>query len=91
MNGRHELKYYINASDYAQLRARLRIVAKPDENAAADGGYIVRSLYFDDYADKAVFEKLSGLSRRKIPFALLQRRYFVYQARTKEQIEPVVL
>ena len=65
MNGRHELKYYINASDYAQLRARLRIVAKPDENAAADGGYIVRSLYFDDYADKAVFEKLSGLSRRE--------------------------
>jgi hypothetical protein len=65
MNGRHELKYHINASDYAQLRARLRAVAKPDENAGDDGVYIVRSLYFDNYSDKAVVEKLSGLSRRE--------------------------
>ena len=48
MNGRHELKHYINVSDYAQLRARLRAVAKLDENAGADGGYIIRSLYFDN-------------------------------------------
>lgn len=65
MNGRHELKHHINASDYAQLRARLRAVAKPDENAGDDGSYIVRSLYFDNYSDKAVVEKLSGLSRRE--------------------------
>ncbi|PKM58305.1 MAG: molecular chaperone [Firmicutes bacterium HGW-Firmicutes-3] len=65
MNSRHELKYHINASDYAQLRARLQAVAKPDENAGDDGGYIVRSLYFDNYSDKAVVEKLSGLSRRE--------------------------
>ena len=44
MNGRHELKHYINATDCAQLRARLRTVMKPDENAGADGGYRVRSL-----------------------------------------------
>lgn len=65
MNSRHELKHHINASDYAQLRARLQVVAKPDENAGDDGGYIVRSLYFDNYSDKAVVEKLSGLSRRE--------------------------
>lgn len=65
MNGRHELKHHINASDYAQLRARLWAVAKPDENAGDDSSYIVRSLYFDNYSDKAVVEKLSGLSRRK--------------------------
>ena len=65
MNGRHELKHHINASDYAQLRARLRAVTKPDENAVDDSGYIVRSLYFDIYSDKAVVEKLSGLSRRE--------------------------
>ena len=65
MSGRHELKHYINASDYAQLRARLRVVAKPDENAHDDGGYRVRSLYFDSYTDKAVVEKLSGLSNRE--------------------------
>ena len=65
MNGRHELKHYINASDYAQLRARLRTVAKQDEYAPESGGYKVRSLYFDNYTDKAVIEKLSGLSRRE--------------------------
>ena len=65
MNGRHELKHYINIADYAQLRARLRVAANPDENAGVDGSYIVRSLYFDNYSDKAVIEKLSGLSRRE--------------------------
>jgi len=65
MNGRHELKYYINAADCAQLRARLRTVMRPDEHAGVSGGYLVRSLYFDNYADKAVTEKLSGQSRRE--------------------------
>ena len=65
MNGRHELKHYINAADHAQLRARLRAVAGPDENAGEDACYKVRSLYFDSYTDKAVTEKLSGLSRRE--------------------------
>jgi hypothetical protein len=65
MDGRHELKFHINAADAAVLRTRLRAVARPDRNAGADGEYIVRSLYFDNYSDKAVFEKLSGLSRRE--------------------------
>ena len=65
MDGRHELKYFVNAADCAQLRARLRAVAKPDEHAADDAGYSVRSLYFDNYSDKAVVEKLSGASRRE--------------------------
>ncbi|MDR0222779.1 MAG: polyphosphate polymerase domain-containing protein [Oscillospiraceae bacterium] len=65
MNGRHELKHYINAADYTILRTRLRVAAKPDEHAGEDGGYIVRSLYFDNYSDKAVTEKLSGQSKRE--------------------------
>ena len=65
MNGRHELKHYINAADCAQLRARLRVAAKPDEHTGESGGYKVRSLYFDNYTDKAVMEKLFGLSRRE--------------------------
>ena len=75
MKGRHELKHYINASDYAALCARLRAVAKLDENVRGNSsGYIIRSLYFDNYADKAVVEKLSGLSRRE-KFRL---RYYNY-------------
>jgi len=66
MNGRHELKYYINAIEYTLLRTRLRAVAKLDENTDEDNGYyIVRSLYFDNYTDKAIIEKLSGASRRE--------------------------
>jgi len=65
MKGRHELKHYVNVSDCAQLRARLRTVAKLDENAGESGGYIIQSLYFDNYSDKAITEKLSGQSRRE--------------------------
>jgi len=65
MIGRHELKYYINYIDYTALRTRLRLLAIPDKNADDDGGYQIRSLYFDNYSDKAVMEKLSGQSRRE--------------------------
>ncbi|WP_312502739.1 polyphosphate polymerase domain-containing protein [Lacrimispora sp.] len=63
--GRHEHKLNINYADYMQLSSRLRHIAKFDENALDDGSYIIRSLYFDNYADKAVVEKLSGASRRE--------------------------
>jgi len=65
MEGRHELKHYVNAADCAQLRTRLRAIAKPDEHAVENSGYDVRSLYFDNYSDKVVVEKLSGQSRRE--------------------------
>jgi len=47
------------------LRTRLRVIAKPDVHARPDGSYIVRSLYFDNYSDKVVVEKLSGESKRE--------------------------
>ena len=65
MNGRHELKYYISHVDCAVLRTKLRIVAKPDENADDGGIYKIRSLYFDNYEDKALVEKQSGQSNRE--------------------------
>ena len=64
MKGRHELKFYINHLDRIELRTKLRAFAKSDENAT-DGGYKIRSLYFDNYMDKAVHEKLSGQSKRE--------------------------
>ncbi len=63
--GRHELKHYINYADMIQLRARLPLVAKLDKNAVNDKGYRVRSLYFDNYNDKALVEKLEGVSKRE--------------------------
>lgn len=62
---RHELKYYINLADWMQIRSRMKILAKQDPNVDENGGYNIRSLYFDNYADRAVFEKLSGQSHRE--------------------------
>lgn len=63
--GRHELKHYINPSDMAQLRARLPYVMQRDENTDSDGGYRIRSLYFDNYNDKALKEKVDGVDERE--------------------------
>lgn len=64
-NGRHEHKLYINMTDYIQLKSRLKHIAQIDGNSLGNNGYKIRSLYFDNYADKAVVDKLSGLSRRE--------------------------
>ena len=64
MDYRHEWKHEINVSDMIAIRQRLRAVAKPDSHAA-DGKYLIRSLYFDNIADKALREKLDGINRRE--------------------------
>ncbi|MCI9337663.1 MAG: polyphosphate polymerase domain-containing protein [Lachnospiraceae bacterium] len=62
---RHELKYGIGYPQYLELRNRLRAVMRPDPYAGADGRYLVRSIYFDNYADKALREKVSGVPGRE--------------------------
>ena len=64
MDYRHEWKHEINQADLFVLRQRLRAVATPDPHAV-DGKYLIRSLYFDNAADKALREKLDGVSRRE--------------------------
>lgn len=64
-NGRHEHKLYVNVADYLQISSRLKHIAPLDMNSQGENGYKIRSLYFDNYADKAVTEKLSGQSRRE--------------------------
>ena len=65
IQGRHELKHYINYCDVLQLRAKLPFVASLDENATEENGYRVRSLYFDNYNDKALKEKIDGVNERE--------------------------
>ena len=64
MDYRHEWKHEISRADLLALRQRLRAVASPDPHAV-DGKYKIRSLYFDNAADKALREKLDGVSRRE--------------------------
>lgn len=64
MEFRHELKHALSYEDMLVLRQRLRVVAQPDPHAV-DGKYQIRSLYFDTPTDKALREKLDGVSRRE--------------------------
>lgn len=63
--GRHELKHYINYADVLQLRTRLPFVASLDKNVTEGNGYRVKSLYFDNYNDKALKEKINGVNERE--------------------------
>ena len=54
---RHEYKCYINIGDYYILRSRLKHIMELDKHAGEDGQYSIRSIYFDDLKDSALFEK----------------------------------
>ena len=64
MTKRHEIKIAINDADAAALRQRLRLVARYDEHAP-EGGYLVRSLYFDTPRDNVLRDKLDSVSTRE--------------------------
>ena len=62
---RHELKYNIDCFQYEILRKKLGAILKTDPHARADGRYHVRSLYFDDFKNTALCDKICGVGRRK--------------------------
>ena len=64
MGYRHEWKIALAPGDLAVLRQRLQTVMQPDVHAV-DGRYGIRSLYFDTPEDRALREKLDGVSRRE--------------------------
>lgn len=65
MEQRHEWKHLLNGADLVVLRQRLRAVMEPDPHAGPDGEYRIRSLYFDNLRNKALREKLDGVSCRE--------------------------
>ena len=62
---RHELKYSVPYADYLSIRSRLRSIMTPDPHTNADGRYQIRSIYFDNYQDKALIEKTDGIAKRE--------------------------
>ncbi|MBP1560028.1 MAG: polyphosphate polymerase domain-containing protein [Oscillospiraceae bacterium] len=64
MKYRHELKHIINTADFLALTSKLGFIAEPDEHMK-NGAYFVRSLYFDNYSDKVMRDKIDGLSVRE--------------------------
>ncbi len=61
---RHEWKEPISEMDRLVLRQRLGAVMETDPHAV-NGGYAIRSLYFDNLADKALREKVEGFNIRE--------------------------
>lgn len=61
---RHEWKYLINTAEKELISLRLKQFLTLDPHAA-DGGYMIRSLYFDDYFNSAYEEKEAGVLMRK--------------------------
>ena len=62
---RHEIKIFLTLSDYIAIKNRLKNFAKLDKNAGDNGIYHIRSLYFDNFNDKALMEKISGFNNRE--------------------------
>lgn len=61
---RHELKFMINRHQYFVIRQRLKNLIETDKHADRNGEYHIRSLYFDDYEESALSEKLGGFRDR---------------------------
>ena len=61
---RHEWKYLIDTAQKELICQRLSHFLKLDKHAE-DGGYMIRSLYFDDYFNTAYAEKDAGVLERK--------------------------
>lgn len=61
---RHELKFLINYGEKTALTCRMEPIFKLDPHAS-NGGYCIRSLYFDDYWNSAYEEKDAGVLLRK--------------------------
>ena len=62
---RHEFKYLISKSSAEILRLRLPHIMQRDPHAGKTGQYTIRSLYFDDFSNSALEEKLSGIAYRE--------------------------
>lgn len=64
MQFRHEWKHEISYVDMLSLRSRLSAVMQQDRHAV-NGRYKIRSLYFDNFRDKALLEKINGVNTRE--------------------------
>ncbi|KKI92971.1 molecular chaperone [Bacillus sp. SA1-12] len=62
--GRQELKHAISVSEYHVLRRKLLHFMKRDANAGANGKYLIRSTYFDNFDNKILNEKKEGFLNR---------------------------
>lgn len=61
---RIEEKYFINPTTYILLTERLKHLMSHDVHSDYRGMYRIDSLYFDDYQNQSMFDKLAGIHDR---------------------------
>ena len=62
---RHEYKIPLCFEDYYTIRRRLEVVTMKDSHVKEDGWYYIRSLYFDNFDNKVLLEKVNGINVRE--------------------------
>lgn len=62
---RHELKYFLNQTDYAVLSNILRRTLQADPHGDPRNEYWIRSLYFDSAQNDDYYQKIMGAQIRK--------------------------
>jgi hypothetical protein len=62
---RNELKFFINTHQKNTMASKLSKICQRDPFSDAAGGYLISSLYFDDYNQSALLDKVSGIRDRK--------------------------
>ena len=81
---RHEIKYFINFTDYRLLGQIFHNTLQPDPNADENREYWIRSLYFDTIDNHDFYSKMCGTHQRK---KIRLRLYDVNQQRIKLEIK----
>lgn len=85
---RHEFKYYINLKTYQILKQRISIIAKRDENSRSEEGYLISSLYFDDYRNSALNDKIDGdRFRKKFRIRVYERETGIIKLESKSKLD----
>lgn len=94
MHFRHEWKHEISYADMLSLRSRLSAIMQQDSHAV-NGKYKIRSLYFDNFRDKALLEKINGVNTREkfrvrfynddLSFIQLEKKNKIHGLCNKEQ------
>ena len=81
---RQELKYYVNSIEADRMRNLLKSMLLTDKNTKINNGYLVSSLYFDNYDDSNLEEKLDGIfSRRKFRIRIYNKDYSLIKLENK--------
>lgn len=61
---RHELKFVCEERHLRLMENKIKLVCGKDCHVDSEGIYRIRSMYFDTYDDKCLFESLAGVNHR---------------------------